>query len=63
MHDEFSRFSIFCELSIVLNDALHCVRVSILNMSELLKLEIDATEIAREPISRIAALSHLVQRH
>ena len=47
----------------VLNDALHCVRVSILNMSELLKLEIDAIEVTREPISRIVALSHLVQCH
>ena len=47
----------------VLNDALHCVRVSILNMSELLELEIDAIEITREPISRIVALSHLVQCH
>ena len=47
----------------VLNDALHCVRVSILNMSELLKLGIDAIEITREPISRIVALSHLVQCH
>ena len=47
----------------VLNDALHRVRVSILNMSELLKLEIDAIEITREPFSRIVALSHLVQRH
>ena len=47
----------------VLNDALHCVRVSILNMSELLKLEIDAIEVTRETISRIVALSHLVQCH